>query len=292
LTALFIYGCAENTKSEKGKLVYVDDLQREVHLDSIPNRIVSLTPSFTEILYAIGADAKLVGVSSYCNFPAASKSKVRVGSVLDPSAEAITALDPELVFLTAEGNSETIYHQLERIGITTFVSNPRSFNDVLRCIESLGAICAREKEAQSLIDSLHGISAAVAGDSTTDGPAVLLILSSEPLIAAGPETFIGEMIQRAGGTCAVQDGTVRYPVISRESILKSKPDIILIPDDMNLSIEHVSATFPEWQHLPAIIHNQVFIVESDLYMRPGPRLWQGLLEMHSFVNRWEQKRQP
>lgn len=287
LALLALAGCGKHEEQSGAAFTVKDDLGREVAFTARPQRIVSLAPSFTEILYAIGADTLVAGVSSYCNYPAEAAGKPRVGSLTNPSIEAIVALQPDLALVTAEGNTEGTYLQLEKLGVRTFASNPNNLADVLRSIRTLGRITGCAPRADALADSLHALLAPPPARSDT--PTVLMVLSAEPLIAAGSNTFLGEMIALAGARNAVQGleesaaAESRYPVISRELIVQRNPDIILVPTDMGVGGEYLKAVFPEWKNVSAIRRNAVYLVDGDVFMRPGPRLWQGLDRLKTVV---------
>ncbi len=289
-SALFLCAsCEHRHPGARERIRLKDHAGNTVLLPALPRRIVSLAPSITEIVYALDADSLLCGVSSYCNHPPECASKPKVGNLLTPSVEAITALAPDLVLITAEGNSKATHRQLEELGIPVFVLNPGSFAGVLRSIESIGAVTGSRQRAARLTDSLAASFTRDTALKALPPPTILFVLSTQPLIAAGKLTFLGEMIDKAGGKNAVNSTSELYPVLNRESVIENAPDIILVPSDMQMSVDALLATFPEWKNLPAFRTGDVHIVEADVFQRPGPRLWTGLNRLQGLIVRWKAK---
>ncbi|MCZ7558153.1 MAG: cobalamin-binding protein [Bacteroidia bacterium] len=257
-----------------------DDLGRSLRLDGVPQRIVSLAPSFTETLYALGADSLLVGVTRYCNYPPAAKSKTNIGDLLAPDIEGILALDPDVVLISIEGNSQHTFARLQEFGVRVFVSNPRDLDGVLKSITDIAEITGRTNTGKKLTSTLRAVRDSVLAHPPVNKPAVLMLLSLQPLIAAGSGTFIGELIESAGGRNAAGDLTASYPVMDREDVLLRNPDILLLSDDLSADPEAVLERFPEWKRLTAFRREAMHRIEADKLMRPGPRLFDILREFH------------
>lgn len=256
-----------------------DDLGRLVRFESYPSRIISLAPSVTESMYMLGADSRLVGVTKFCDFPPEASSKVIVGDLINPDLERILTLQPDLVLLSVEGNRRQTFDQLQRLNIPVFVTNPRSISGIIKSIRDLGVIAGRESPARAFEDSLrsflsiHDPHRHVAAESR---PRVLMVIDVAPLMAAGRESYIDGLIAATGGVNAVSEPGGAYPVLNREGLLGASPDIILLPDDLDTDLASLLARFPEWRETPAVRNGRVVRVDPDLFMRPGPRVLEGL----------------
>src|SRR5262249_8696680 len=183
-------------------------------------RIVSIAPSMTEIVYALGASARLVGVSDFCDYPPDAKRKSRVGGIYTPSLEMILSLKPDLVLATSEGNRAEDVLALERFGIAVFVATPFDFVTVLESVTLVGGALGREAEARQLVAEMSAradaIARAVAG---VPRPRVLYVIWGDPVIAAGRDTLITDLIRRAGGDSITGDAPSPYPRISIEEVV-------------------------------------------------------------------------
>lgn len=277
---LLIASCAQRSGPDPhATRVLVDDLGRQLRFDAPVRRCVSLAPSITETIYALGADSLLAAVTRYCDYPAAARSKPSVGDMVSPDIERIVSLDPDVVFLTVEGNTRQTFETLERLGVRTFATNPRSIDGVLKTIADLGAVLGRGERARRLRDSLRGVIDSIGGAgfaASAARPAVLLLVSLQPLMAAGSETFIGELIARAGGRSPLPAGSGSYPMLSREELLRASPDLLLLSSDIALPENELLRRFPEWRVLPAARRHRIAAIDANVVLRPGPRIVDGL----------------
>ncbi|CUT08362.1 iron complex transport system substrate-binding protein, partial [Candidatus Kryptonium thompsonii] len=202
-----------------------DDLGREIELDSPAQRIVSLAPSITETLFFLGVGDRVVGVTRYCNFPPEAKSKTIVGGVIDPNYEVIVSLKPELIIMTVEGNTREAFEKLSNLGFKIFVTNPRNFDGIFKTIIDIGRLCGVESRANFLVDSLKKeLERVKKVNSGGTKPKIFAILSLNPLMTAGKNTFINEIIKNAGGINVGENLKQNYPIFSREEVLKVNPD--------------------------------------------------------------------
>ncbi len=261
-----------------------DDLNRTVSLLSPPKRIVSLAPSITETLFAIGAGDAVVGVTDYCNYPPEAKTKQRVGGVVNPSIETIVSLKPDLIVLSMEGNVREDFRKLTSFGIPVFVTNPRTLQGINNSIEQLGMLTGRKANADKLIQSLHvrtdSIKAIVAKEKKQT---VLVFVSLQPIIVVGQNTFFSELIELAGGVNVVKHGASTYPTYSREAVLKSNPDVLIFLSDVLAKPADLVTLFPEWTKLKAYKQNKIFRIDADIVSRPGPRAVNGLEALHKLL---------
>ena len=254
-----------------------DMLGREVALAAPPARIVSLVPSVTEVLFALGAEARLVGVTDFCDYPPAARAKPSVGGMVNPNLEAIVALRPDLVIATTEGNREETFTQLKRLGVPTYLVAAHRVSDVTDLIARLGALTGSQHAAAPLLRRLEQRVAAVArAVAPLPHPRVLYVLWPEPLIVPGREALVTELIRLAGGQSVTADEADAYPRLSLESAVARAPEVILLAN-------HGANTGPideeRWRRLtslPAIRAGRLHRVNGNLLHRYGPRVVDGL----------------
>jgi iron complex transport system substrate-binding protein len=260
--------------------VVTDETGRRVNVPDHPRRIISLSPSITETIYALGLEDRLVGDSDYCDYPPAAREKPHVGSLLNPSLERIVALRPDLVLGDAEINRRETADQLEHLGIPLYGVSAHSVDGALRSIEDLGRVLGHEREAQSLVAGLRTRIQAV--ERQVEGkprPKVLFVVWYQPLITAGASTFIADVIRLAGGVSVSGDLAGEWPRLSLESGLARDPDVILFPRTAAFSpdlaqFRHLAG----WKDFRAVREGRMYFI-SDTINRPGPRLIDALEEV-------------
>ena len=268
--------------STSAGLTLTDGLGREVKLESAAQRVVSLAPSNTEILFALGAGDKVVGRDEFSDYPAEAKTIASVGgSMGEYSLEAIAALKPDLV-LASELNSPELVASLEKLGLTVYyLPNPKSLEDLYTNLETVATLTGRD--ATKLTDSLK---ARVAAVDEKVAP-----LSSRPIVfyeidatdpskpyTAGVGTFIDLLITRAGGQnlTSLAGITDPYPQISLEQLVVTPPDIILLGDSLYGTTAETVKARPGWDALKAVADGKIFPFDDNLLSRPGPRMIDGL----------------
>jgi len=262
-------------------LKFIDEVGREVIFPHPPKRIVSLAPNITEILFSLGLDEEIVGVSIHCNFPEKAKSKVRVGSYISLDFEKITFLKPDLVIATGAGNTREMVDRLEKLGFPTYVIFPKNFNDVLKSIDHLGQVAGREKEAMGIIQGMKQRSQRVI--ELTQGlsrPKVFLQIGEAPIVTVGKGSFADDLIYLAGGENIAGKEKEMYPRLGMEEILKRSPEVILV-SSMNPKGDYqkILNEWSRWKMIPAVKNGRVHLIDSDLIDRPSPRIIDGLEEI-------------
>jgi iron complex transport system substrate-binding protein len=240
-------------------------------------RVVSLAPSMTEIVFALGAGDRLVGVTTYCDFPPAAKTKPRIGGIYTPNLEAILDLRPDLVLATSEGNREEHVRALEDLHLPVFLVRPVDFASVLESIARVGEVLDRAADARRLVADMQAradaIARAVAGARR---PRVLYVIWGSPLIVPGRDTLITDLIRRAGGDSITGQEAQPYPLFSVEEVVARDPEWIILGQHGEASVDD---RLREWQALtllPAVRRGHVRPVDGDLVHRPGPRVVDGL----------------
>jgi iron complex transport system substrate-binding protein len=255
----------------------IDDFGHAVSLQSVPHRIISLAPSITETLFALGLDSSVVGVTDFCDFPEAARHKSKIGGILNPNIERILALQPDLILMSGSGNMKSDYEKLTSSGAVVFVSHPRSLEGVLKSIADIGLLTARIPEADSIVSVLRRHrDELVRQAATLKKESVLMLLSLKPIVAVGPGTFLDELITLSNGENIASGSSMAYPLLSREAILHRQPGVIIATNDLVHSADDILSPYPEWKSLAAVQHRRVAIVDASIVSRPGPRIVDGL----------------
>ena len=261
-------------------LTFTDGLKRTVKLSKPSQRIVSLAPSTTEMLFAVGAGKQVVGRDKYSDYPSETKSiTALVDTFPKVNLESVVALKPDLVIAASIINQEQI-KAMEDNGLTVFlVGNPKTFDDLYQTLVTVGQLTGHEAEAKKLSDGLKERVKAVNDKvkSVTKKPKVYYELDATDQLkpyTAGSDTFIDFLIVAAGGENAVT--LKNYAQISSEELVKQNPDIILLGDaKFGITIESVGKR-AGWSAIAAVKNNKVIAFDDDLASRPGPRLVDGL----------------
>ncbi|MGI6034524.1 MAG: ABC transporter substrate-binding protein [Limnochordia bacterium] len=249
----------------------VDDVGRKVVIHQAPQRIVSLAPSNTEILFAIGAGDQVVGVTDYCNYPAEAQQKPKVGGFSQPNLEQIIALRPDLVLGT--GMHDGVMKDLDRLGLTGIIISPETVAEVFTAIERAGFAIGRDREAKALAESLRERFLAVQRDvAGKDRPRVLYQVWPDPLIVAGPGSFVDSVITLAGGENIAGDAARGYPQFSSEMVVIRDPEVILYPKTHGSAEMADFPLRPGWESLIAVKANRLYSIDGDMISRAGPRI--------------------
>ncbi len=272
ISALYLIGCAESQKNDAPKDSISDDLHQQFSFTKSPEKIISLAPNLTELLFELGVGNKIIGNTKYCNYPDSSKSIAKVGDLLSIDIEKIVTLKPDIIFITVEGNSKSDYEKLKELGFHVFVSNPRNYTGIKKTLADMGRIFKKKSTADSLVNSWDIRIAKV--KETHDlffSQTVLFLVSTNPIFTVGRNTFVNEIMTFAGLKNISDDRNINYPIFSREEIVKRDPDFILMYESNNNRIDALLDSYPEWNTLKAVINNRIIYVDADLFSRPGPR---------------------
>ncbi len=256
---------------------YQDDLGRQVKVTPAPQRIISLAPNITETLFALGLGERVIGVTTYCDFPAEAKTKEKIGDTIKPNLERIIALKPDLVLLSTSSQLEKITHQLDQLAIPVYITNPRTVTEVISSIRKLGAVTGASGRAEELASSMQQRITSI--KPTDQHPRVLYVLQLSPLITAGKNTFINDLINLAGGTSISGAETTDYPQFSRETVIARAPEVIILPESHGSEIVNLEAVKQAFSTTPAVKNNRIVTINPDLIDRPGPRIVEGLAEL-------------
>jgi iron complex transport system substrate-binding protein len=295
VAAVYIYLSypGESTEFQGGDLV--DDLGYSLTLTSPPERIVSLAPSNTEILFAVGAGDKVVGVTDFCNYPydfaawIEAGNMTSIGNYYGPSTEPIVALNPDLVLATT--GSEDAAENLRELGYNVLIIEPRNLTFVLRDILLVGRATnnydqavALESEISQRIDTVTNL----ASEAITT-PKVYHEVWNDPIMSAGPGTFIDELITLAGGQNIFDDAISSWPTVSSEAIIDKNPDVMIFPD-MYMGRANFYETLEAvknrdgWDLISAVQNDDIYEINADIISRSGPRLVDALEIMAKMIH--------
>jgi iron complex transport system substrate-binding protein len=261
-------------------LTLLDDVGRSVVLNGPPDRIVALAPSNTEILFALGAEDRIVAVDQWSNHPPAAKTKPQI-SPFSPSLEQIVRLRPDLI-LAAHGSAEPVL-PLDRQGVKVLVLAPRTLEDVYRNILLIGRIVEAEGRATRLVDAMRQrVEAVLEKVRGAPRPKVFVELdASDPIrpFTAGPGSFIDLLVRLAGGANVAASSRTAWPQFSLEELLRTDPDMIILAHELataNPQTPQTVARRTGWHLLRAVREGAIYPIQGELLSRPGPRIVEGL----------------
>ena len=257
---------------------FVDQLERRVTLPDDPQRVISLAPSITEIIYALGQENRLKAVTRHSDFPIAATKLPKIGSYVRLDLERIVALNPDLCIAIKDGNPKEVIDRLESLKVPVYVVNPRNLNTVLETIIAVGNILNADDKAEILLVNLRNRIKRVKSliSQNTYRPGVFFQIGISPIVSVGTDTFLHELIVLAGGG-NLADGKTPYPRFSREQVLALAPEIFIVTSMARQAVfEQVKAEWRRWPNMPAVRNERIFLVDSNLFDRPSPRLVDGL----------------
>jgi len=247
-----------------------------------PARIVSLAPSITEILFALGLKDKIVGDTESCNYPPEAKNLPKVGGFKGPNLEAVLALKPDLVLATRDGNPARDLNRLQELGIRVQTYQPSTLAQVLEEIQAIGEATGAQAAAQALVSDCRKKAELVQSRAQGLPPVkVLLVYGQDPLVLAGKGTFADDMIRAGGGINVAGDSAIPYPRFSLEEVLARAPEVI-VEAAMGSEAETLAraqTSWSRWPSLPAVRDRRIAAISADLVARPGPRLFDGLVQL-------------
>lgn len=254
----------------------------EFDLCESPGRIVSMAPNLTEILFALGQDEKIVGVTRDSNYPPAAIEKPRVGDFWQVDVEAVIASRPDVVVTLGFERQRNLAHRLGRIGYKSLAVNIEKVDDLFEAIRQIGAATNSMPQAEGLIaqlkDKLSEVGRLVEGREPVK---VLWVVQREPLRVAGRDTFVNEIIELAGGENAIGSTVHKYPPVGPEEIIACRADVIIEPamvkGDLGAQLESAIEYYGRYENLPAAVNGRIYVIDGDTVSRLGPRLYEAVL---------------
>jgi iron complex transport system substrate-binding protein len=281
----FNYNTPSNQNTQQNIMV-VDDEGYTTNLTAVPQRIISLAPSNTQILFAVGVGDKVVAVTDYDTYPydfaawIAAGNMTSIGGFSTPNKETIASLNPDLILATTINDPDVV--TLRSLGYNVLVLNPNDVNGVLNDITMVGKATGATQNATKLVNSINDqiseIASKIAAANLPE-PKVYYEVWTPPLMSAGGTSFINDVISKAGGINIFENESQQYPTVSSETIVMKNPDVILLPTNMALTTEapfygtvnDVKAR-PGWISISAIQNNRIVLVDGDLFAQAGPRI--------------------
>ncbi len=261
---------AESTaESIRSMRVVTDDLGRTVNIPIKVTRVVSLAPNLTESIFAVGADDRLVGVTTFCNYPEQAKAIAKIGDTMNPNMESIVALKPDIVFVSTASQIENFTRTLEANGIAVYIMNPTSMDGVFKNLRQLGDVFGSVATADRVANDLQNRVKAVAEKSAKSGAVtrVFVQISKEPLFTIGKESFLTSILKEVLAESVTANVETAYPKLSKETASALDPEVIILSEsEDNLEPNEV------FKNSRAVKTKRVFKVNADLLSRPGPRL--------------------
>jgi len=262
----------------RGSSPLIDDFGYKTTIHGIPQRIISLAPSNTEILFALGLGDKVVGVTDYCNYPAEAEKINKVGGYSTVNTEKVIAANPDLI-IASFGNTAEAATQLRGMGFTVIALNPETFHDVIEDIRIVGRATGTETRANEVADSMQEQINAITEKSgdVKNRPSVAHIVWYDPIWVSGNHTFQNEMFEMAGGENAFPD-IEGWAIVSLEKFITKNPDILIVntgsgmgESGKDIIYDHIMNE-ARFQNLDAVKNKRVYLVDSDIIDRGGPRL--------------------
>ncbi len=264
-------GCRDvpDVRTDPGQMRRVtDDLGRSVTIPLVIKRAVSLAPNLTENIFAVGGGDRLVGVTTFCNYPEAAKGVAKIGDTLNPNMETIVALRPDIVFVSTASQVEAFLKTLEQNGTAVYVTNPDSLDGVLQNLTQLGELFGTNVQADKLVGDLQKrIDALRAYSDAKTRKTAFVQISREPLFTIGKQSFLTAALENAGAESVTAAVETAYPKLSKETALALNPDFIILSEsDDNREPNEI------FKNTAAVKNDRVVSINADLLSRPGPRL--------------------
>jgi iron complex transport system substrate-binding protein len=278
LIVILMSGLFFPTNLSYASKILTDQAGRTVIIPDNPRRVVSLAPSITEIIFALGRENRLIGATRFSDFPEAAKNIPRVGSYVHLDLEKIVSLRPDLCIAIKDGNPKSVIERLESLGIPVYAVNPSNLKTVMRTITEIGLFLNAGEKASSVVQDMEFRIQRVKTKTAQVKyrPRVFFQIGISPIVSVGTHTFAHELIELAGGI-NLSKGSTPYPRFSNEQVLSLRPEVFIITSmSRNAIFERVKNEWSKWPSLPAVRDKRIHLEDSNLFDRPTPRLVDGL----------------
>jgi iron complex transport system substrate-binding protein len=267
--------CVLSCAAVRAEVRVTDDAGRDVVLAAPARRIVSLAPHVTELLYAAGAGAQVVGAVQYSDYPEAAKALPRVGGYTAVDMEAVIALRPDLVVVWKSGNRNQQYDKLEKLGIPVFVNEPRSLEDVARALETIGRLAGTETAAGEAAHAFRVRRDALAAQYSKRPPIdVFYQIWNKPLMTINGKHLISDVMALCGGRNVFAQLPILAPTVTEEAVLAAAPQVI-IASGMGQSRPEWLDAWRRWDSLPAVVGDNLYFIPPEILQRHTPRILDG-----------------
>ncbi|MGD9900587.1 MAG: ABC transporter substrate-binding protein [Calditrichaceae bacterium] len=291
MSAFLIIQCAGEQKN---------DGQLYPNGKKVPDRIISLSPNITEIVYALGLEDKLVAVTDFCDYPADARQKEKVGGLLNPNLEKIVSLKPDLII-----GPPSYYETAEKLsaqGIRSLLLPMDKVNEIYSSIDSIGRVCKSVQRAenlnQAIRDSIKYYNSKIK-ELAIEMPSAMLVLGREPgttrnISVLGPGSFIDEIWEGAGAINSFADMKMAFAQVNREAVITRKPELIIefkFKDEWN--DQKNRQNLEEWSDtddIPAVLNKQIYVLTGDYTLIPGPRTYQLVKDFYLILNKYRERK--
>jgi iron complex transport system substrate-binding protein len=274
----FLINLLLNISVQGEERLLTDEIGREVKIPHTTKRIISLAPSITEILFDLGLNEEIAGVTEFCDYPEAVLSKPRIGGFVNPDIEKIVSLKPDLIIATRDGNRWETIHRLKDLGFSVYVVNPKGFDGVMRTIQNIGEVVVKQDESRRIIRNMLARKENIVRlTQSLPKPKVFFQVGNTPVITVGRGTLADDLIRLAGGRSISENESVNYPLYSIETVISKAPEIIIM-SSMESKRDYLNLIkwWQNWNSIPAVKKNAIYVVDSNLVDRPAPRIVEGL----------------
>jgi iron complex transport system substrate-binding protein len=267
-----------NISAKAEERIFTDEMGRQVKIPYPAKRIVSLAPSITEILFALGLDEEVAAITNFCDYPVAVLSKPRIGGFVNPDVEKIVSLKPDLIIGIRDGNRMDTVHRLNDSGFPVYLIDPKGFDGVMQTIKNIGDVVGREKESRKMIkEMVKKTENIMTLTQSLSRPKVFFQLGDAPMVTVGKGTLADDLIRLAGGKSISENESVSYPAYSIETVLLKAPEIIIMTSmDSKKNSPQLVKKWESWKSIPAVRMNMIYVIDSNLVDRPTPRIGEGL----------------
>jgi len=290
MIACVLSGCGGSDKkaTRRSAEVFTDAMQRQVTVPRPLKRVVSMAPNVTEMLFAIGLDDEIIGVTDFCDYPDAAREKPKIGGYYNPSIEMILSLAPDLIIATPDGYSKERIERLDQSGISVFLVNPQKIDEVLETMLTLGRITGKDDVARRVVEDLRArveaVREKVSSIPVEKRPKVFYEIGHDPLITAGPGNFVDSLISAAGGINIAGDAPTDWPRYSIEAVIMKAPDVIItaphVASGEDTTTDADTSVWQKYKTIPAARNGRIYPVNPNILLRSGPRIVDGLEELH------------
>ncbi len=279
LLSVFLSSCIKKDIPTTTEVVLKDDIGEQIKVKLPAKRILSMAPSTTEILFALGADSNIAAVTDFCDYPPEAKQKPKIGGYFDPNYEVMSSLKPDLAVLTVDAKDKPSYIGVKNLGVSIYVALPKNIEGACKNIIDLGKLSMHEEKAKLITDKmLKQKDSLVQLNKGKEKINALIVIGSFPLMTANKNSFMTDVIDLSGLENIYKDEPIDYPTISYEDVTMKDPDVIIIPADTTdekLMNKNLNELRTKLSTLKAVKNNNIFFVDANVLFRPGPRILDG-----------------
>jgi len=255
-----------------------DEIGRRVKVPRSPGRIISLAPNVTEILFSLGLDNEIAGVTDFCDYPEAVLRKPRIGGYINPSLEKIVSLKPDLIIAVKEAIRMEVVQALTDLGIPAYVVDPVGFDGAMKTIGNIGEVVGRRTESAGIVKKMTtGKERALLLTRSLPRLKVYFQLGAGSMVTVGKGTLANDLIRLAGGRSISEGDPMSYPLYSIETVLSKAPEIIIVSSmEGKKDYSNVMEKWQQFKGIPAVKRKAIHVVDSNLVDRATPRIVEGL----------------